>query len=170
MSAVPVIEGIALIIVQRMKALTIINGYAFDVGEVSRPTNTASVPKGVDKAVMILQRDKESLGDIEANSFVSGFQQVFEVTIFDIPSNKDVSPVDTRINLVESEAIIALTLGKDPNANWQQFTDNGEALAVDSRIAAARRIPSADGIFSGVIIDYEVDYRTPANDPYTALG
>lgn len=170
----PIVEQIAMEIVDRLEAITIANGYQVNIAEVLRPTRIGNVGQlgyaTKDLLAVVEQSTRTAIEQTDGNPSAIAMEQVFLVALYRTCSTNETVPIDTKINVFQADAEKALTLGLTPTANWQQFVVGGDHLAINARLGDPTYFNLIDSQAAGVTIPLAVTYRTPINDPYTAIS
>lgn len=170
-----IVEQIAQAIQTRIQNVTAANNYSFTVIDAARPLRMggfigASGTKytgPVDGLVVIAQgeavkRDKASGtgGAIPK----AGRSTHFALICFIVPSEEDTTPADQVVSSAAAELERGITTPESNIATWGQFG----GLAIQSYVDSITLFAPQEGEHCGVIIELEVFYRHPDNDPYTA--
>lgn len=157
----PVIEQIAQKLKARLETITVANGYNQTVCSVVRPTRTGGFSPS-DKLIVLQQGDgvRDEENDYAGNPNAIAWMQPFIVQLYVRPSDRDITPVDTIINVFAADAIKAIG---SPN-NWHTW----DGLAFNTFIRDPQSFAESQGEHEGVELQIDVNYRVNENDPYTA--
>lgn len=154
----PIVEQIAANLKTAIDAITVTNGFQQDLKAV-RPTRLGFADDEVPEngTVLITQDDPEPLDELSApgNPALKAWRQPFVLIAFVIESDGATTPIETRINRV----------GADIQKKALEDPGRGN-LAIDTHVQAPN-IMNEGPRFTGIIVNVEVDYRTPEDDPYT---
>lgn len=155
----PIPELIALKLVERLEAITVFNGYAFDVAEVTRPnrfgTNTNYRHLGI--IVEQLNATRNTLIDIPGNPPAIGWNQEFAIRCL----TRDRQEEDGHA--INENEMAANTLKAITSVdNW--WTMNGNAI--DMQIGDLQPFESPIGELNGLTIPLVVSYRVNENNPF----
>lgn len=163
MTVYPVVERTAQVIVSRLAAITVSNGYHQNVAGVVRWTRFPQDSPD-DKTLWLLQGDRIR-NDQEADkgsNFVVSWDQTWLIVCFISPSDKDTTPQDQLMNWLLADVQKALT--NDPS--WYQFADTSGHTSIYAEMREASVARSLEG--ASVTMELMTRYRTYENDPYTA--
>ncbi|MGD9644420.1 MAG: hypothetical protein AB7U73_01835 [Pirellulales bacterium] len=170
----PLIERIAEQICTRIEAVQIANNYQVDVAEVLRPTRIGNVGdlNFVPKDLLAVVEQGPCVTAVEevgnSNPNTKQREQVFYIGLYRLCSKADTVPIDRKLNVFIADVEMALTLGKTPGANWQQFIQEDDShLAVNSRLADPQYFSLIEHQAAGATVQFAVTYRHPVSDPYT---
>ncbi len=158
---VPILEQIALTVVDRLETVTIANGYQQDIAEVQRPTRLGGY-RARDLLAVVAQRspEQDEENSTEGNPRGIAWDQPFEIALYRFPSDKDTIAIDTLINIFASDCTMALTGGA--GSDWQQFG----GLAMNAWMGESLYFGDTDGAFSGIVLVFHILYRISEIDPY----
>jgi len=163
MATDPVIELIAQSFVDDITAITVANGFNYDL-TAARPTRLGfdDLHLHKDLTVLILQEDPVEESDIaaEGNPPMKAWRQTFILLAYVMESDKTTDPIDTKINRIQADIIkkIKADIKRDDNAldTIVTGTSTGE-------------FENAPGL-AGIQIFVDVLYRTSELDPYVNRG
>ena len=160
--AEPIIELIALTLVERLEAITLSNGYPFDVTAVNRPTRRMTDITPEHLAVFVSQGDaiRVEEHDLPGSPPAVAYKTGFQVYGFIRQSDLDDLAYDQEVNRMQASIHQAIC----PDASW--YTFGGNALYCE--LGDATRFPVTDGAHQGVIVNVDVFYRFSETDPSEA--
>ena len=148
--AAPVIETIAAAIKTKLDEL-VTSG---DASSCERPVRVGLPDSPGDKALAMYQDDPTL--DEEGPMRFTQWVQPFAVFCFVKPSDLSTTPVDTAINALRS----AVEAKVKEDGTWGGY-------AIDTRIQAPETFAVQSGGYAGVVVHFDVLYRTRAGDPYS---
>ena len=164
-TAVP--ELIAVEIVTRLEAITVANGYAFNVAEVVRPSRKGHNWDRAHLGVGVLQSDSERVPELDCpgNPPALCYRVTFnlECVCKDSEIDSPTAAHATNENEMAATVIKALTVGGN---TWHTMDGN----AIDTEIGTHQPFTSSEGEMNGVMIPIAVLYRVDENNPYNVRG
>lgn len=150
--AAPIVEQIASAIETAVSGVTVEAGYTFTVSDVIRPPRGGVSPE---HELCVLEQGEGRPADEEAAG-CSERIQTFYLTLWLRLSDTSTASLDQLANYWGADVEKALTA--DP-----QFS----ALAIDSWVSQIEPGSSSNGVWDGLRIAYDVQYRYVYGDPYT---
>lgn len=152
--SVPVIEKIAVAVVDRLNGVKATAGYNVTL-RAERKTKRGHVPKDM---LAIVEQGGADVVEDEAEGW-AGFTETFNVWIYSVDSERSDTPIDRRLNIAAADVEKAVM--SDPQ--WSN-------LAINTTLSGRDPIDEVKGDFAGIVVRFAVYYRTLENDPYnTAL-
>ena len=150
----PIIETIALKLVDLINAITIANGFNQDLTAVRPKRIHLEGDLNKDNTVIIEQEDAtvEQLSED-----VTMWRQGFTLQALVIDSDAATAAIDTRLNQVAADILKKLFGG----TNWQLESN---ACGIDLR-GTEKFI--ADPQMAGIAVNIDILYRVKTDDPYT---
>lgn len=158
--AIPVIESIALKVVERLEEIKVVNGYNVTVAEVIRPKKVDDNAM-LDYQIRIYQDAATPVPELSCpgNPPAAAFSQPFRIEAVLMPSDTGEKSADELRNEFAADIIKALTV---PAASWHNWGN----FAINSSIGGPVPAMDGDGGIIGVQITLTVWYRTDENNPY----
>lgn len=158
-AARPVLERIGDALFQRVQMLAAGYSELFIASEVVRPTRMGGyTPK--DRQIVIVTGDREEVPELNlpGNPPAQCFKQTFNIYCHAMPSEKDPTPVDVYLAVMQAEVQKVVT---DSGTRWH----NWNSLAINSEWLPSTPI-EADGGVDGINQPLDVTYRTDEGNPY----
>lgn len=155
----PVKELLAQKLKARLETVTIANGYNQNVAKVVRPTRMGGYTPE-DRLIVLEQGDPKQIGSTEGANGMLEWMQPFFLELYIRPSDKDATPVDTKVNMFAADVHKAIAA---PN-NWHAW----DGLAVNTFFREPSDFAAAEGEHEGIELQIDIQYRTDERDPYTA--
>lgn len=158
-----IIEQIAVVIQDRIKAVTVANSYNVTVKEVIRPSRYDEISLQ-NYSVLMMQTTADPLDtSLPGNPAASLWQEQFSISMYITPSEKSNTPIDTLVNEFRADVIKGITVSGD-TSDWSQW----DSLGHSSEFGGVSYIgDETDNAIVGIQQDLLVNYRTDENDPYT---
>lgn len=156
----PVLESIALALVDLINGITTANGYHYDLTAVRPTTSTITDNHLADLNVIVSQGDpgNDELCDDE---ITWGQPFYLAAVVFE-----DAEVLDFKINKIRSDIEKAIGLANDAAVAGKRLT----GLADDLRLNPPMHVDygtDSGALIPGIIVSVTVDYTVKANDPYT---
>ncbi len=153
----PILERIALNLIDTLKGISVQAGYLNDV-QVQR-MNLKRGTSYRDRMILVMTGSAERLDDQESVGFLH-WEQSFLLTCFVQESDQSQMSLDERVNAIRADVERAVML---------DYTRGGYAL--DTDLGDIIRMPVEAGTgMSGVVIEVLVQYRTSRLDPTSQIG
>ncbi len=153
--ATPVLEDIALQIVQRLEAGT----YTYPLLKVIRPNRTQSTQRLEDLECRVYQGTPQPNPEVNTQNGGMGYTVPYAVVVQLRPSDKNEEPLDSYFNIVFADLVKAIA----PSDAWHTWND----LAVNTDFGF-ELVVSDDHSECAAIVTVNVDLRLDWTDPYTA--
>lgn len=162
-NTIPLPELIAGVLTSRLENITIYNGYAFDVAEVTRPNRFGTNTTYRHLGIIVEQRNgvRNPAIDIPGNPPAIGYDQEYAVRCI-VRDRAGGEAHAVNENEMVANAVKALTAA----SNWHSV--NGYAL--DTKFGDVEPFISDTGEFNGATIPVIVLYRVNENNPFTSRG
>lgn len=146
----PVIELITQNVVDTLAGVRVASGYHVDLIAERR---VRSGNRERDGLAVVLQGDPEKVDDAPEGRVA--WRQRYAVVCYVVESETSTRPIDQRINLTRSDVEKALMV---------DFTRGGNAY--DTVIQEPELFDDPEGRWDGVVVYFDVLYRTTHDDPY----
>ena len=155
----PIIEQIALKIVELLEGITIANGFRQDL-TIKRPKRIhLESDLAADNTVMVQQDASERMADDQDSEDIY-WKQTFALDVYLIDSDDATTSLDIRINNVRSDiekklcAAANIYLGGLAEIIYPEGSERFNAFGEDAS-------------FAGITLNYSVQYKTAFGDPDT---
>jgi len=158
----PVVERIATTLIERLQAITIANGYTFNIAAVTRLNRLATNTTAEHQVIWVIQGDTIPNDEQthEGNPIAEGKTTTWNLHVFIRQSDSDQSPYSTAVN--EAAAAVHHAIKNPAESPNMWHTMDGDAVMVE--FGTESPMLSAEGEQSGVTIPVNVTYRVSEND------
>jgi len=165
-TAVP--ELISIEIASRLEAITIANGYSFNIAEVVRPSRKGSNWLRAHLGVGVLQGDSDRVPELDCPGNPPALCYSVQFTLVCVCKDSEIDDqyIDGGQAHATSENDMAAAVVKaitNDGTTWHTMNGN----AIDTDIGTHTPFSSPEGEMNGVQIPISVMYRVAENDPYT---
>lgn len=156
----PIIEQVALAVVDEVSNVTTANGYAITLSNVVRETRQGANPEHL---LAIVSQDYEGeVNRIEGQGgIILEIPVVFTVSVIVTPDDDDPTAIDKLLNQAWADVTKAMT------TNWHTSGSDISDLAREWQVLSPVRFSPAEGAFDGVMCRYSAIVRIAELDPYT---
>lgn len=157
-TAVP--ERIATEIIERLEAITVANGYSFDVESVTRVPRDSVDWAPFNLAIVLKQGDqtRNEAHDYPGNPPAIAYELPFNIRMFVLQDDKGQAADETAINDAEATVVKAIC----DATNWWIFDD----CSYDAFWGGTTYFRSDQGDHTGFTKELIVRYRVAETDPY----
>jgi hypothetical protein len=163
-TAIPVIERIALEIVERLERISLANGFTFDVKKVVRNDRlgTANTPEHL--MMEVVQGVSQYNADLShpGNPPAIAWDTTFNIHCYVRESQRLETDVATTSNEMVAAVIKAITTPATSPSTWYMMGDS----AVIAEFESSEPFSPGDGSHAGATIPLSVTHRQSENDPY----
>lgn len=153
----PVVERIALELVERLETISPDAGYNYAPARVLRPKREGYSPEHL--LIVLDQGDPTIQQEVEGNPFRYEWVQPFHLGLFVKPTDDDTEPIAAVVNKFRSDVEKAICTP----ANWENF----DGLAIDAHWSSPARFTTDDGSYDGILLQLDITYRVAPGDPAT---
>lgn len=154
-------EIIALELISRLEAITVANGYAFDVESVSRVNRDSTDWTPRDRSIVVAQdatqRNEEA--DRPGNPAAIGYIVPFQIFGFRRQSDRAATADAAKVN----EMLAAIKKAVANATDWHQFN----RTSYDANWGTSSPFNSQDGRHAGLAVELFVHFRLDETDPFT---
>lgn len=159
-----VVEGIATEIVRRLRNLTVLNGYTFDVLAVVRPDRLGQTIVPENQLIVLAQGDSTKVDELSysGNPPAIAYETTFAIHCFVRDSDKNPCEFDPVVNDLAGQVVKCLRHEAGDRVRWFAMAE----LAIDSEIRTITPYPVSDGTHIGVTVPIAVTYRHSEGNPY----
>jgi hypothetical protein len=159
-----VVEDIATEIVRRLRNITVLNGYTFDVSNVVRPDRLGQNIVPENQLIVLSQGDSTKVDELSypGNPPAVAYETIFSIHCFYRDSDKNPSEFDPVVNDLAGQVIKCLRHEAGDRIRWMTMAEK----AIDSDIRSITPYPESDGTHIGVTIPLAVTYRHSEGNPY----
>ena len=160
----PVVELIALELVDRLENVTTANGFNQTL-IVQRPLRLG-VEQIKDRLAVVMLGDlSPGEDDVDGNGYAQSWVQRYAVHLLSRPSERDTTPIETYLLRMWADCVKAVTRkGESNESSWHTFDGNSISALIQPFI-----IDALEDDNSGMLtFSVDVTYLTNENDPYTA--
>lgn len=163
-TAIPVIERIALEIVERLERITIANGFTFDVSRVVRNDRMGTANSPEHLMMEVVQGDSQYNSDLmhPGNPPAIAWDTTFNIHCYVRESTRLETDVATTSNEMVAAVIMAITTPETSPTTWYQM--GGNAIICD--FESSQPFSPNDGSHAGATVPLLVTHRQSENDPY----
>lgn len=157
----PVLERIAVELVERLEEITTANGYSLTVAGVLRPSRLAWESSAYkNKTLVVMQGENIRVEELDCfgNPGSLAWQVTFNVHCVARQDDSDSDSFNTLPNELDSCVRKAVA---DAN-NWHQFS----GLAVNAEFGTTTHTVPAEGEASGAVVPIIITYKVSETDPY----
>lgn len=156
----PITEKIELRAKARIATITEANGYTFDATAQREDPQRGQSP--VDK-LLVVSADDESRDEPEVYGSATWLKPM-TVTCYAVEADGSSTNLRARANRMASDVYKAVMT--DPF--WDDGTGTGTCLALNTFIRPPSSVPPPEGGVYAIQANFDIQYRTDENDPYSA--
>lgn len=158
----PIPERIAAVIVTRLEAITVTNGYAFNVAGVIRPDRQARSYTPKNNLLLLEQGDSVPAPELDIPGNPPAIAEILTFQIYGINRVGDRAATARSVGDNTLEACIKKAIVAGTTA-WYHFT----SLALNAAFGVTQPFASQSGDHAGIMVPLIVTYRYSELDPYT---